>query len=252
MPINVGFIGTGKAFDDVHFPILSKLDGYRIVGVFDIEKDRAELASKRAGCSTFSTYRRMLTSDEIDIVLVTTPSNTHAKYSIQALDAGKHVVVDKPPATTLVDLKKMLAAAKRNRRMLITFLNRRWDGDYLAVRKALKSGKIGSVFYMESNVLDTSYGEYGVFKKWRRTRKYGGGQLLGLELAAHQWGLQSGQAPHRARPLPRAKHFIYRYRLYLAFDAHRIQLFEDEKTAGEPVGVFAHKNLASGRHVFQT
>ncbi len=178
MPINLAFIGTGKAFDDVHFPILLKLKGYRVSGIFDIDRKRARSAAERAGCSAFPSYGRMLESDKIDIVVVTTPSNTHAKYAIQALNSGKHVIVDKPPAITLADVKKMFAAAKRNNRMLITFLNRRWDGDYVTVKRILAKRRIGEVFHIETSVLDTSYGKYGVFKKWRQTRKYGGGQLL--------------------------------------------------------------------------
>lgn len=178
MAIKVGFVGVGKAFDDVHFPILSKSKDYRITGVFDIVADRAESASRTADCRAFASYRGMLDSDEIDLVIVTTPSNTHAKYTIQALDAGKHVVVDKPPATTLADLRKMFAAAKRNGRMLIPFFNRRWDKDFVTVQKLLKMKRIGDLIYIESNVLDRSYGQYGIFKKWRLSKKYGGGILL--------------------------------------------------------------------------
>jgi predicted dehydrogenase len=142
----------------------------------------------------------MLESDEVDMVLVTTPSNTHARYAIQALNAGKHVVVDKPPATSLADLRKMFAAARKNSKKLVTFQNRRWDGDFMTVKRALAAGRIGEILYVETNVLGYSYGDYGFFKKWRLRKKYGGGMLL-------DWG--SHLIDHMMQLIPSPVHSVW-------------------------------------------
>ncbi len=191
MVINIGCIGTGVIVQDIHFPMFSKLKGYRISGVYDIDRDRSRRVSEKFSCRAFPSYRKMLESDEVDLVLVTTPSNTHARYAIQALDARKHVVVDKPPATSLADLRKMFAAARKNGRILVTFQNRRWDGDFVTVKRALAARRIGDVFYIETNVLGYGYGDYGFYRKWRLRKRYGGGMLLdwGSHLIDHMMQL---------------------------------------------------------------
>jgi scyllo-inositol 2-dehydrogenase (NADP+) len=177
MTINIGCIGAGRVVGDLHFPMLKQLKGYNIVGIYDVDKERAKMISEKFACCVFPTYAKMLESKEIDVVLVTTPSNTHTQYTIQALNAGKHVIVDKPPATTYADLKKMFAVADKNHKKLVTFQNRIWDKDFVTVLNTVKKNLLGDVFHIESCVLYWGFGGYGIFRKWRTLKKYGGGQL---------------------------------------------------------------------------
>ena len=178
MTIKIGCIGAGRVVGDLHFPMLKQLKSYKIAGLYDIDKERAKMISEKFSCSVFPSYAKMLESNEVDVVLVTTPSNTHAQYTIQALNAGKHVIVDKPPATSLADLKKMFKTADKNHKKLVTFQNRIWDRDFVTVQNAVKKNLLGEVFHIESSVLYWGFGGYGIFKKWRTLKKYGGGQLL--------------------------------------------------------------------------
>lgn len=182
MGIGVGIIGVGRAGGELHMPQLAKLDAYDIIGVYDVSAERAKQRTAEFGGEVFPSYEAMLGDRRVELVVVATPSNSHAEYSIQALEAGKHVVVDKPPATSLDEGKRMFKTAERCGRVLITYQNRRWDGDFLAVRDIIKSGLIGDVWLIENRVQgsgDRPWGEFGLYDVvWRHEKAYGGGYLL--------------------------------------------------------------------------
>jgi predicted dehydrogenase len=85
------------------------------------------------------------------VVVVATPSVTHAELAMAALDAGKHVVVEKPLALSLEDARRLGAAAAGSGRMLATFQNRRWDGDFLALLQLAAGGGLGEISHLESH-----------------------------------------------------------------------------------------------------
>jgi scyllo-inositol 2-dehydrogenase (NADP+) len=182
MAIGIGILGTGRVVNDIHLPQLMALKAWNIVGVHDISAERAAQAAARCGAQVFPSYEAMLADPRVEVVTIATPSNLHADFAIQSLEAGKHVVVDKPTATSLEQVETMLAAAKRCGRVLTTYQNRRWDADYLEVRKALAGDLIGAPWLIESRILgcgDTGWGEYGLFgDRWRLQKAWGGGYLL--------------------------------------------------------------------------
>jgi scyllo-inositol 2-dehydrogenase (NADP+) len=88
----------------------------------------------------------------VDAVVIATPHNTHHAFAKTALQAGKHVVVDKPFTLTVAEADDLIAEAQRQNRLLTVFHNRRWDWDFLTVHKAIESGLLGEVWLMELNV----------------------------------------------------------------------------------------------------
>ena len=88
----------------------------------------------------------------IDVVIIATPPNTHASLSVQMMDAGKHVICEKPLALNRAETARMVETADRQQVHLGCHQNRRWDVDYLAIKQALEEGRIGDLFYVETFV----------------------------------------------------------------------------------------------------
>jgi len=114
--IRVGIIGCGGIANGKHMPSLSKLDNVEMVAFCDIKEERASKAAKDYGvdgAKTYNDYRKLLEDKNIDVVHVCTPNKSHANITVDALEAGKHVMCEKPMAKTAIDAKRMLDAAKR-------------------------------------------------------------------------------------------------------------------------------------------
>ena len=182
MAIGIGILGVGRAGGELHMPQISTLEAWNIVGAYDVSEERATQRTAQYGGRVFGSYEAMLEDPQVEVVVVATPSNSHAEYAIQALEAGKHVVVDKPTATSLEEVERMFAAAERCGRILTTYQSRRWDADFVAVREALAGELIGAPWLIEARVMgcgDAGWGDFGVFgDKWRLQKAWGGGYLL--------------------------------------------------------------------------
>ena len=100
----------------------------------------------------FSDGADLLADAGVDLVIVSTPPNTHADWVLRALQAGKHVVVEKPFCITVAEADRQIAAAAQAGLTLAVYQNRRWDADYLAVKKAVRAGDLGEVFHLETFV----------------------------------------------------------------------------------------------------
>ena len=177
----VGVIGYGGAFNmgQLHLTSMAKNEGVEVAAVCELDPERRQVAEEDfPGIKTYGRVGTMLRSANLDLVTVITPHNTHAKLAVQCLDAGVHVVCEKPLAITSAEVKRMQAAAKKNKALISTFHNRRWDGDFVVLRDLiLKEQIIGPVFRIEAGFY--GYGEQGTW--WRSNRKISGG-------AIYDWG----------------------------------------------------------------
>lgn len=152
--------------------------GLHPVAVCELDPKRAAAAKVDfPAVRTFSEVGEMLTDGGVDLVTVITPHNTHAPLALQCLKAGKHVITEKPFCLTVAEATAMIDAAKANGVMLSTFHNRRWDGDYLAIRDVIDRGIIGEVFHVEAS--GGGWGHPGHW--WRSDKKISGG-------AFYDWG----------------------------------------------------------------
>jgi len=179
--IRVGLIGYGPQFGmgKHHAGDIAQTNVLETVAVADIDPKALRQVRKDLGeeILTFDSANKMLAADVVDMCVIITPHNTHARLAMQCLAAGKHVVVEKPMCLSYREAEKMIQAARDNDRMLTVFHNRRWDGDYMAIKKAIADGLIGEVFHIEAYM-----GGWSKPRDWWRSDK----QISGG--AFYDWG----------------------------------------------------------------
>ena len=147
--VGVGLIGYG-AIARGHAESISATPGLDLRAACDISPQRRELAARELGVKTYDNADQLLRDPDIGLVIVGTPPSVHAEPVVAAAHAGKHVVCEKPFAITVDEADRMIDAAAAHHRVLSVYQSRRWDPDYLAMREAIRSGRIGELFYMES------------------------------------------------------------------------------------------------------
>ena len=108
------------------------------------------------------------------MVLIATPNDMHKPLAIAAMEAGKHVISEKPITLNSSDLQEMIDASERTGKFLCVHQNRRWDEDYLTVKKIIEEGNLGQIFRLESRV----HGAHGIPGDWRGMPEHGGGMIL--------------------------------------------------------------------------
>jgi predicted dehydrogenase len=145
MAVKYGIIGCGAIAQRRHIPECVANPASKLVALADPNQERVEELATKYGAKGYTDYREMLKSADIDAVVVAGPNSLHASQSIEALSAGKHVLCEKPMATTREDAKAMIEAAKRNGKYLMIGLNQRLMPPHIKAKKILKSGDLGNV-----------------------------------------------------------------------------------------------------------
>lgn len=148
--IKVGLIGYGLAGRVFHAPLLSAVSEFDLTTI--CSSRLAEIHETHAGIVIVQKPEAVLSNDDIDLIVIATPTATHVALAEKALLAGKHVVVDKPVALTLADAKRLVELSVRQNLKLFAFHNRRWDSDFLAVRDAISNDLVGDVTHFESHL----------------------------------------------------------------------------------------------------
>jgi scyllo-inositol 2-dehydrogenase (NADP+) len=162
--IRVALIGYGLAGSAFHAPLIATTPGMRLAFVVTSNADRAGQAREAyPGVEIVQSAQRLWErAKEIDLVVVASPNRTHVPLALTALDAGLATVVDKPLAATAADARRLVDEARARGLLLSVFQNRRWDGDFLTLRRLLAEGALGDVHRFESR-----------FERWRPTPKQG-------------------------------------------------------------------------------
>ncbi len=146
----VAMIGYG-AIGFEHGTAISNVTGLTYAVVCDRNEERLATARQAfPGIRTCTDLNEVAEDPDIDLVIVSTPPNTHAAISMQMLRAGKHVVSEKPFCLTTAEANEMIALAKDYQRTLTVYQCRRWDPDFLAIQQVINNGTIGNVFHMET------------------------------------------------------------------------------------------------------
>jgi predicted dehydrogenase len=175
----VGLLGYGIAGRVFHAPLISSTDGMDLVAIVTANPER------QAQAGAAYPDARIVTADELfemdlDLIVVGTPNRTHVEYARKAIDKGVAVVVDKPFAPTSAEAKDLVAAATAKGVPLTVFQNRRWDSDFLTVRKII--GQLGDIRRFESRY------ERWVPEIWDNWREFGAPEEAGgllYDLGAH-------------------------------------------------------------------
>ncbi len=172
-PIRIGIIGLGRAGWGMHRPEVKGHGGYQIVAGADLRPERAaKLEAEEPGAKGYTDYHDLLADENVDLVAVATRSNTHAQVVIDALEAGKHVVAEKPFACSLAEADAIIDAAANATGKLLVRHNRNWDADFLAIQEVVASGKLGKL-----QMARLCRHGYQRRADWQTIRAYRGGQL---------------------------------------------------------------------------
>jgi predicted dehydrogenase len=177
--IEVGLVGFGLAGRAFHAPVIRAVPGMHLAAI--LQRSGNEAAEKYPDARIVRGLDELLAIREIRLVVIATPNDTHYSFARQCLAAGRDVVVDKPFATTVEEAKSLVQFAKENGRLITVYQNRRYDGDFQAIRKLVDEGTLGRIVRFE-----THYDRYRPRLKpgaWRETTRPGSGILF--DLAPH-------------------------------------------------------------------
>ncbi len=151
--VRVGIIGCGGIANGKHLPALSKLNNVEMVAFCDIVEERAVKARDKygiEGAAVYTDYRQLLEDKTIDVVHVLTPNRSHSFITVDALEAGKHVMCEKPMAINAAEAQKMLDAAKRTGKKLTIGYQSRQRVDSLYLKAEVEAGTLGDIYYAEA------------------------------------------------------------------------------------------------------
>ena len=143
--MKVGIIGCGKIAQTRHIPEYFENEKVEISGYYDFNYERAKELAEKFGGTAYTSAEELLEQQEIDAVSVCAANNAHAELTIKALQSGKHVLCEKPMATTLEDCTAMVEAAKQNGKCLMIGQNQRFAKAHAKAKELLESGAIGQV-----------------------------------------------------------------------------------------------------------
>ena len=179
--VRVGIIGCGGIANGKHMPALKKVPNVEMVAFCDIIVERAEKAKKDFGtpdAKVYEDYKQLLEDKSIDVVHVLTPNRCHSFITVDALDAGKHVMCEKPMAINSAEAQKMLDAAKRSgKKLTIGYQNRQRPDSQFLKAEALK-GTFGDIYYAKATALRRrAVPTWGVFLN---EYEQGGGPLIDI------------------------------------------------------------------------
>lgn len=147
--INVALCGYGYAGKTFHAPLVMGVSGLNLAAV--VSSDERKVREDFPQIAVSASHDQVFADNDIELVVVATPNDTHYDLAKRALLAGKHVVVDKPFTTTSSEAEELIKLAGEQNRFLSVFHNRRWDSDFLTVRRLLEEGALGEVMHFESH-----------------------------------------------------------------------------------------------------
>lgn len=179
MQYRIGYIGFGSMASGYHYDTAMREDvPFTPTAVFDLRESQRTLAKER-GLQAFDNLQDFLDSRLFDFVLVATPNQYHCPMVCAALDAGYHAMSEKPAAMSCKEIEEMMAHAEKAGKMFTVHHNRRWDRDFLMLKQALETGRIGSAFTYENRIHANGNGQ---MTGWRCYTDHGGGMFL-------DWGI---------------------------------------------------------------
>jgi predicted dehydrogenase len=152
-PLGVGLLGYSPSIGRAHGLGVEATPGLSLVAVCDLDQQRLDEAQREfPQVKTCQSASSLSGDPQVEVVVIATPPNSHADLAVQMMEAGKHVVCEKPLALNTRQTTSMVETAERKMVHLGCYQNRRWDADYLAIKQAVNEGLIGHLFYVETFV----------------------------------------------------------------------------------------------------
>jgi len=151
--LGIGFIGAGD-IADLHAEAINDLDGADLIGLWNRTPEKGKAKAEQFGCKTYDSVDSLLADPNIDAVFVLTNMETHCEYTIQAAEAGKHILVEKPAASSISELEKMQEAVEKTGVKCMPVHNYIYEPGIMRAKQMIENGKLGDVtqFYMMYNI----------------------------------------------------------------------------------------------------
>jgi len=179
-PLRIGVVGAGAVVVHGHVPSLQAIPGVQVTAICDTNLARAqEVAAKFHIPHVFADYRDLIALDEVDAITIAVPNVFHAPVAIAALEAGKHVLCEKPLATSVEDGEAMVAAAEKASRILAVNMSNRPRPEILMLRQMAQAGKFGNITYALGRMLRRN-GIPGYGSWFTRKELAGGGATMDI------------------------------------------------------------------------
>ena len=172
MKKNIAVIGYGGQ-GAWHCRQIEKSDVAALAGTYDIRQIRMD-AAKADGVKTYPSSEAIFADPAVDAVVIATPNDDHKRLVVDALAAGKNVICEKPVEMSVAALDEMIKAAEKSGKIFTVHQNRRWDVDFLGIKKIIEDGDIGEPLRVESRI----HGSRGIPSDWRCQKAHGGGMIL--------------------------------------------------------------------------
>ncbi|HUT19684.1 MAG TPA: Gfo/Idh/MocA family oxidoreductase [Anaerolineae bacterium] len=170
---NAAVVGYGYAGRVFHSYLIERAEGLDLYAISTRSAEGQRLArEEHPRARIYGSMDELLGDGRVELVVIATPHHTHRELAIRAMDAGRHVVVDKIMCMDAEEASDMIAARDRNGVLLSVFHNRRWDWDYLTVKKVIADGLIGEPYLLEAGILS-----YRPPRGWRADQRQSGGIL---------------------------------------------------------------------------
>lgn len=230
-PLKVALLGYGMAGKTFHAPLLMRVPGLQLSHI--VSSDSAKV--KRVwDVTVLPKPQDAFALPGIDLIVIATPNATHFDLASAALSGGKNVVIDKPFTNTVAEGAELIALAKKKQRLLSAFQSRRWDADFLTLRKLFASGELGKITHFESHY-DRYRPEPRV--RWREQDVPGGGLWFDLgphlvDQALQLFGMPESLYADLAIQRPQARVVDY-FHVILRYGASRVILHGSSLVAGE-------------------
>ncbi len=171
--IRIGIAGLGRSGWDIHAAALSKLsEQFQIVAVMDLDPARRAEATAKYGCAAYDDFSALVADENVEVVVVATPNFLHQTHVVEALQAGKHVVCEKPFGATSREADAMIQAAKSAGKLVAPFQNRRYEPHFLKVKSIIESGILGEI-----HLIRIAWHGFKRRWDWQTLSEMGGGDL---------------------------------------------------------------------------
>lgn len=174
--IKFGIVGFGLAAKVFHLPLITRLNNAAVTAVYS-SKPADEVNKVLPSARVFDDVTQFIAQADIDVAVILTPNDFHADIATQALNAGKHVIIDKPFVCNVAEGQALIDLAEQRDKLLTVYHNRRWDGDFLTIQKLNQENKLGDIRYFESR-----FDKYRprVWGRWREQNRPGAGLIFDL------------------------------------------------------------------------
>ena len=185
--IKVGIIGCGYATEELHLPALRSLAQAQILALTDIDCRRLDTVADRFNIEhRYTDFRAMLDNPDIELIGICSPPQFHVEMAMAGLEAGKHVLIEKPLALDLDETDRLVACAARSHRKAMVGFNLRFHSQARMAREIIQQGALGPIEFIRT-VSSSGYRFEPNYPEYRKHRELGGGVLI--ELAVHHFDL---------------------------------------------------------------